>query len=164
MASGRQTRAIQDNSLVWTPLPLITWLIPLIGHAGVSNSKGIIYDFSGDFNVSVDNFSFGSPSKLYKFDLALVDGGAKAWDEAIIENSACYAETRHSLLSNNCHRFVAGVLNKVKYANRADWTQFHIWLLITFQSKYLGWSGFARQWCPFLTIFVLTLVALCVVI
>lgn len=39
--------------LVWTPLPLITWLIPFIGHVGICTVNGIIRDFAGPYFVSV---------------------------------------------------------------------------------------------------------------
>lgn len=152
------------SSIVWTPLPFITWLIPIIGHTGISNSRAVIYDFSDDFNVSVDNFSFGSPTKVYRFNPALVAQGAKAWDKAIQETSDYYGRTRHSLFFNNCHQYIASVLNKVKYASRTDWTQTNVWWLITFESKYVGWLGFARQWCPFIVILLATMLFLCIIL
>jgi len=33
--------------LVWTPIPLITWLLPFVGHMGIATSQGIIRDFAG---------------------------------------------------------------------------------------------------------------------
>ena len=39
--------------IVWTPLPLITWFIPFIGHMGICTSTGIIRDFAGPYFVSV---------------------------------------------------------------------------------------------------------------
>lgn len=39
--------------IVWTPLPLITWFIPFIGHMGICTSAGIIRDFAGPYFVSV---------------------------------------------------------------------------------------------------------------
>lgn len=38
--------------LVWTPIPLITWLFPFIGHMGISSSEGLIRDFAGE-NISI---------------------------------------------------------------------------------------------------------------
>lgn len=40
-------------SIVWTPLPLITWFLPFIGHMGICTSTGIIRDFAGPYFVSV---------------------------------------------------------------------------------------------------------------
>lgn len=33
--------------LVWTPIPLLTWLFPFVGHLGIATSQGIIRDFAG---------------------------------------------------------------------------------------------------------------------
>ena len=29
----------------WSPIPLITWFLPFIGHTGIADSSGVIYDF-----------------------------------------------------------------------------------------------------------------------
>lgn len=34
--------------LIWTPIPLITWLFPIVGHMGIADSTGIIRDFAGE--------------------------------------------------------------------------------------------------------------------
>ena len=34
--------------LVWTPIPLLTWIFPFIGHLGIADSKGVIRDFAGE--------------------------------------------------------------------------------------------------------------------
>lgn len=143
--------------LVWTPLPVVSWFIPIIGHTGIANSKGIIYDFSDDYNVSVDNFSFGAPTKYYQFQPSDVPHGAAAWDKAIQETSDYYSRTRHSLFFNNCHQYIAGVLNKVKYCNRTDWDQYEVWRLATFDSSYTSFIGFLRQWWPFTVILMIVI-------
>lgn len=148
------------NAIVWTPIPLLTWLIPIIGHAGIVNSKGTIYDFGGDFYVSVDNFSFGSPTKACRLDPSQIAEGDEAWDNAIEEISRDYRRKRHSLFSSNCHQYIACILNKVHYENRTDWNQTNVWFLITFKSTYLSCSGFLRQWAPFTLILMVILVLL----
>lgn len=149
--------------MVWTTLPFVTWFLPLIGHTGVADSRGIIYDFSDDFNVSVDNFSFGNPTKYYQFQPSLIASGAYGWDKAIQETSDYYSHTRHSFCFNNCHQYIAGVLNKVHYDNRDNWTQTDVWFLITFKSSHIGFFGFVRQWWPF-TVLVIAIIILLVVI
>ena len=47
------------NYIVWTPLPLITAILPCIGHVGICTSDGIIHDFSGPYYISVDDMAFG---------------------------------------------------------------------------------------------------------
>jgi hypothetical protein len=31
-------------SIVWSPLPVITWFLPIVGHMGITDSRGVIYD------------------------------------------------------------------------------------------------------------------------
>jgi hypothetical protein len=31
-------------SIVWSPLPGITWFLPFVGHMGITDSRGVIYD------------------------------------------------------------------------------------------------------------------------
>jgi hypothetical protein len=49
--------------MVWTPLPLISWFLPFIGHLGVATSEGIIHDFGGPYSISIDDFAFGNVNK-----------------------------------------------------------------------------------------------------
>ena len=67
--------------IVWTPIPLITYLIPSIGHTGICTSSGIIHDFAGSYTISIDNFSFGNVTKYIQ--LNLTKNEQKVWDNAI---------------------------------------------------------------------------------
>lgn len=144
--------------IVWTPLPFVTWFIPIIGHTGVATSKGLIHDFSDDYDVTVDNFAFGDPSKYHQFEYQSIDPAA--WDTAIKEASEYYRRTRHSLFFNNCHQYIATILNKVKYLNKSNWTQKEVWYMITFKSSYTDHVGFFRQWVPFTLILIGVIVTL----
>ena len=42
-------RARFPYCIVWTPLPLISWFLPFIGHTGIALSDGVIHDFSGPY-------------------------------------------------------------------------------------------------------------------
>jgi hypothetical protein len=39
------------HCIVWSPLHPITVLFPFIGHMGITNSEGIIFDFAGSFGA-----------------------------------------------------------------------------------------------------------------
>lgn len=54
--------------LVWTPLPVVSWLAPFIGHVGICREDGSILDFSGSNLVNVDHFAFGAAAKYYQLD------------------------------------------------------------------------------------------------
>lgn len=56
-------RARFPYCIVWTPLPIISWLIPFIGHIGICREDGVILDFAGPNFVCVDNFAFGSVTR-----------------------------------------------------------------------------------------------------
>ena len=35
-------------AVVWQPFPPLTWLIPCIGHTGITDSQGVVHDFQGE--------------------------------------------------------------------------------------------------------------------
>jgi len=39
--------------IVWMPLPLLTWIVPFIGHVGITTSRGTIHDFAGSHYINV---------------------------------------------------------------------------------------------------------------
>ena len=49
--------------IVWTPLPGLTWLLPMIGHTGIAMSDGVIHDFQGPYTIGVDDLAFGECHK-----------------------------------------------------------------------------------------------------
>lgn len=54
--------------LVWTPLPVVSWLAPFIGHVGICREDGAILDFAGSNFVNVDDFSFGAVARYLQLD------------------------------------------------------------------------------------------------
>jgi len=54
--------------IVWTPLPVVSWLAPYIGHVGICQEDGAILDFAGSNLVSVDNFAYGSVARYLQLD------------------------------------------------------------------------------------------------
>lgn len=74
--------------IVWTPIPLISWLVPIIGHMGICTSLGIIRDFAGPYYVSQDDMAFGKPTKYWQLDPTLVTG--VEWDDAVKQASDVY--------------------------------------------------------------------------
>ena len=49
--------------LVWTPIPVLTWILPFAGHMGICDSQGKIFDFSGHYTVNEGRMAFGSPTR-----------------------------------------------------------------------------------------------------
>lgn len=41
------------NSVLWAPLPIVSWLLPGVGHVAISDSQGNIHDFAGSYLINV---------------------------------------------------------------------------------------------------------------
>lgn len=61
-------RARFPYCIVWTPLPIISWLVPFIGHVGICREDGVILDFAGPNFVCVDNFAFGAVARYIQIN------------------------------------------------------------------------------------------------
>ena len=90
MAKVDHERQRYPASIVWTPIPCLTWLFPFIGHMGIATSEGVIRDFAGPYYVSEDNMAFGSPTKYWELDPSLAEGGVSGYDRAVAEASDIY--------------------------------------------------------------------------
>ncbi|XP_008474841.1 transmembrane protein 222 [Diaphorina citri] len=135
--------------IVWTPLPLISYVLPIIGHMGICTSRGVIRDFAGSYHVSEDDMAFGWPTKYVQLNPSLANKGVQGWDDAIQEASEIYKHRTHNLLCDNCHSHVATALNLMNYNGSNSWNMVKLGILVTFKSKYVGFSGFLKQWVPF---------------
>ncbi|KTF77219.1 hypothetical protein cypCar_00043561 [Cyprinus carpio] len=79
--------------IVWTPIPVLSWLFPFIGHMGICTSSGVIRDFAGPYFVSEDNMAFGRPTKYWMLDVSKVyASGSNAWDTAVHNASEEYKQ------------------------------------------------------------------------
>lgn len=56
--------------ILWSPLPVITWVLPFIGHLGIADSRGIASDFQGPYFVGDQGrMAFGTPTRALKVNL-----------------------------------------------------------------------------------------------
>lgn len=149
------------NSIVWTPLPVITWFVPIIGHTGITDDQGIIYDFGGSNYIAVDNFTFGKPTKILNLDPT--KARSCSWNEAIQISANRFRQRTHNIVTNNCHDHVADTLNEMNYNDRSNYKSIDIWLMMTLHSEYVGLRGFLLQWLPFITIVCLLVILITLV-
>ena len=140
--------------IVWTPIPIITYVIPSIGHTGIGTSQGIIHDFSGSFCVSVNDFAFGKPTKYLKLDLT--EQEKKEFDRAIAKGDNRFNMEEHNLCTNNCHSHVAYVLNQMRYKGKSNYNMFNVWWMLITRGKYISIYSFIQTYFGFLVfLFVL---------
>ncbi|XP_046389975.1 transmembrane protein 222 [Ischnura elegans] len=145
--------------IVWTPIPLLTWLIPVIGHMGICTSKGIIRDFAGPYVVSEDRMAFGNPTKYWQLTPARAKGGTSGWDSAVYSASEEYKTRMHNLCCDNCHSHVAYALTLMKY-NDIQWNMIMVWFYFTLHCKYISVLDWFKTWLPFLLL-VIVIVCVC---
>ena len=125
-------------SVVWTPIPLITWILPFVGHMGICNSDGICHDFAGPFYIGEDNLAFGVPTRYFSvvpfvfpaplyttkqlcdgsWEVRATTAGATRpadrlaqFDRAVARTADRFRRTQnYSFFCNNCHSFTACAL------------------------------------------------------
>uniref|UniRef100_A0A2P2I2P9 Transmembrane protein 222-like n=2 Tax=Hirondellea gigas TaxID=1518452 RepID=A0A2P2I2P9_9CRUS len=150
------------NCIVWTPLPLLTWIFPVIGHMGIADSNGIIHDFAGPYMVSEDNMAFGWPTKYWQLDPYSAQAGADNYDKMLHMASQEYRNRMHNLCCDNCHSHVAMALNLMRYDNSSSWNMFKLCFLMLAHSKYVSFWGFLKTWLPFLLLTACIVTFVCV--
>lgn len=135
--------------IVWTPIPILTYILPFIGHMGIATSTGVIRDFAGAYTVSENDMAFGKPTKYWQLSYVKAKGGVQGWDSAITEASEIYKTRVHNLCCDNCHSHVATALNIMMYDNSNSWNMVKLAFLMLVHGKYVSFTGFLRTWLPF---------------
>ncbi|KAA3681673.1 transmembrane protein 222, partial [Paragonimus westermani] len=169
------------HSLVWTPIPLLTWLFPIIGHMGITNASGIIYDFAAPYTICEDNMGFGWPTMYCQLDMNLA-GGQEQWDKAVYKANEVYKLRMHNLFCDNCYCHVALALSSMQYLGRSNWNMIRVALFFLTHARYVRRINILRiflivsavllfskkhliaTWLPFLLIFGVIFVVLTVII
>mmetsp|Transcript_7576 Transcript_7576/g.10237 ORF Transcript_7576/g.10237 Transcript_7576/m.10237 type:complete len:217 (+) Transcript_7576:254-904(+) len=144
--------------VVWTPLPVLAWLFPLIGHAGIGLSDGTILDFAGPYFVNDQGLAFGNPTMYMQLDLHkalelcnIEDTKEKlqAYDKALDRGAYVYKGQMYYIW-NNCYQFVSHCLNIMGYKGRRDWNMVRLAVELFFHARFLTASAFLRSCGPFL--------------
>merc|ERR1719433_2521150 len=90
-------------AIVWTPLPFITWLCPVIGHTWICTSDGVIHDFGGPYYIAEDNMTFGWPTRYVQLNPDKIDkNSGVTWDVGVSEGNREYSGRMHNLCCDNC--------------------------------------------------------------
>ena len=73
--SGKNPYFSPEFSIVWTPLPIISAILPFIGHVGFVDINGNCFDFAGPYTVTVNDLAFGKPHKFHVLDKTKIKPG-----------------------------------------------------------------------------------------
>lgn len=158
--------------LVWTPLPIVSWLAPFIGHVGICREDGAILDFAGSNFVNVNEFAFGAPARYLQLnreqccfppDLAghtcgqgyihAEYGTALSWDDALRSSTRNFEHKTYNLFTCNCYSFVANCLNRLCYQGYMGWNMINVAGLILFKGNWIDWMSIIRSFLPFTVVF-----------
>ena len=158
--------------IVWSPLPVISWFCPVIGHMGICDSQGIIWDFAGPYSINRNDMAFGSPTRYLQLDpskiKAALDGGvknsernngemSKIWDDCVHHTNCHYSQRMHNICCQNCHHHTARALAQMKYRNLSSWSQITLAFWIFFRAPFTSFWGFMYTFGPFMVILGLIL-------
>lgn len=167
-------RARFPCSIVWSPLPVISWFIPFIGHIGICREDGVILDFAGPNFVCVDNFAFGSATRFlqlpkdkcciplsqsaYKGEEHYMQdetgGDLRTWDDALLKSTQEFQHRSYSLFTCNCHSFVANNLNRLGYLS-SGWNVVNLAVFILLNGRWVSKISMLRTILPFVIVFFL---------
>ncbi|CAI0392959.1 unnamed protein product [Linum tenue] len=146
-------RARFPNCIVWTPLPVISWLIPFIGHVGICREDGVILDFAGPNFVCVDNFAFGAVTRYIQINKekdALGKEGS-TWDNALRKGTQEFQHHAYSLFTCNCHSFVANNLNRLGFQS-GGWNVVNVALLVLIKGQWVSTGAMLKSYLPFVIV------------
>ncbi|KAG5530275.1 hypothetical protein RHGRI_030594 [Rhododendron griersonianum] len=160
--------------IVWTPLPVLSWLVPFIGHMGICREDGVILDFAGPNFVCVDNFTFGAVARYiqiskekcsicpqlaayrseeaYRQDEPSRD--LSTWDDALRKGTQEFQHRSYNLFTCNCHSFVANNLNRLAFQS-GGWNVVNLAVLIFLKGQWVNKASMVRSYLPFLVVFSL---------
>lgn len=144
--------------VVWTPLPVVSWLAPFIGHLGICREDGTVIDFSGSNFLNVDDFAFGSVARYLQLEREqerykhLQNGTGVSWDDAILSSMHHFEHKSYNLFTCNCHSFVANCLNRLCYGGSGNWNIISIATLILFKGRWVDSMSILRSFSPFVVV------------
>ena len=162
--------------VVWCPIPVITHLFPPIGHLGICDSVGTIYDFLGPRFIHTGSLGFGDVARYWRLDpkqwpvqvrdeepspsssTPSSDTGVTSHDLSVRRSIKFFeSHENYNLFGNNCHQFVAHTMNLGQYGNKSDWNMIHLAVLVLFKGKWVSPYAFVKTWGAFILIAALTL-------
>lgn len=149
-----------SKCVVWTGIPMLSWICPALGHVGICDSHGVVHDFEGSGYIGTGHLLFGDPRQRCPLDI-----DDKILDDAIEEVSNEFSHVPFNILCSNCHFYVCSVLKRANYPLPCccgkDWTFGAtiklVWLLI-FKSRSLSFKDFIIIWLPFLILWAIIIV------
>nr|ADW80942.1 RTE1-like protein 1 [Dianthus caryophyllus] len=158
---------------VWAPLPVLTWLIPFIGHIGICREDGVILCFTTSYFVFVDDFGYFSVTRYLQIDEKLCraisslpsdkneerhqnseENKIVSWDHGLQKSILEYQHHSYNLLTCNCHSFVANSLNHLGFCG-GSWNVVSVAVLILLKGRWVDRVSMVKSYLPFAILFLI---------
>ena len=143
-----------SKSVVWTSIPILSWLCPAIGHVGVCDSFGSVYDFQGSRFVGKGEMLFGEPKQSWQLNIS-----DSEMNRAIEVSSEEYSHVNYNFFCSNCHCFAAAVLDNAAvppilpcFSSWSSCATLQIIIALILRGRSLSFTSFLTIWLPFLLI------------
>ena len=137
------------NCVCWSTIPILTWLLPVAGHAAISDPNGWIFDFQSSYSIGKHRQTtcFGPVRKYLQLDMNCSE---EEYTKAIENSNEKFSHLTHNLIVQNCHDHVCEVLNEIGYLNKRNWNTMSLIFVLMFKSKYVSaWDAFVT-YLPFI--------------
>ncbi|KAL3644168.1 hypothetical protein CASFOL_012100 [Castilleja foliolosa] len=145
--------------IVWSPLPVLSWFFPCIGHIGICREDGVILDFAGPNFICVDSFAFGPPTRYIRLSkeqccslLNRDEIKIVSWDDVLGKSTREYQHQSYNILTCNCHSFVANCLNRLNF-EAGNWNVVNLALLILIKGRFVSKLAILQTYSPFVVVF-----------
>ncbi|PKA57284.1 Protein reversion to ethylene sensitivity 1 [Apostasia shenzhenica] len=154
--------------IVWTPLPIVSWLAPFIGHVGICQEDGTVLDFAGSNFMNIDNFSYGAVARYLQLERKKCcfppnlsshtckqsyrhaeRGTSISWDDALNTCMQQYHHKYFNMFTCNSHSFVANCLNRLAYNGHLQWNVLNLMALILLKAQWVDIMSILRSFYPF---------------
>lgn len=139
-------KQIYPYCIVWTPLPIITWFLPFIGHTGIGDSNGVLYDFAGPYTIGVGKLTFGAPTRYVQLDPSKCY--FKEWNYGVEQGCELYSQRMHNICCDNCHSHVAQCLNTMGYEKMSSYEMIRIGVWVFFYGRFVSMQAFIQTYLP----------------
>ncbi|KPI84705.1 hypothetical protein ABL78_6251 [Leptomonas seymouri] len=168
--------------VVWAPIPVLSWVCPIIGHIAICDSQGRIYDFQGSYRIGVDHMLFGEAVKYWDLSTYYVPSFYKpsfsdqaandaaiyreiaAYDEGVASARAHFSQNEtYNFFTNNCHAFAADSMNR-QQLKKQHMNTVRIAIGMALHGRYINARRFWRAHVPFILLVGFILLLLFVVL
>ena len=154
---------ISNNSkykycIIWSHIPLITFLMPFVGHSSIVNSYGFIHDFQSSYFIQIYNEEENGFCKIVYLNLN--DSQKLIWDNIIEQIDKVYQKKSFSFCGNNSFKYISDILSIIEYKSKKNYSQYDIFWLIIKEGKFISKCQIFKTYFGWILIFSIIIISI----